>query len=322
MMDRARAAAAEPYPCAQAPGSSLSTPRTLVVFDFDWSLIDENSDAWVIRKLVPDVAEHFHQYNSQVETWAQFMDRMMAIVHSRNIGRAEIEKSFTDIPLREAMIKAVELCKEQGCEIVIMSGANEEFIEIILKHYGIRHHFSAVHTHYGRWAVNGRLRVWPYHAVPGYQNPRKFADIHIQDDTEEADSGVVVIGEKHSCSYCSPDLCKGEILRKYLSKKIYSRVFYIGDSMNDLCPASCLSSDDHLLARKNYRLHKWLIQQKPHIKTSQQQSQSQLQSQSQSSIVATATTTAPFVVANVHLWESAEDVLAIFQQLLVAGQQV
>ena len=37
--------------------------RTLVVFDFDWSLVEENSDTWVLDQL--GAASHFQQAQSR-----------------------------------------------------------------------------------------------------------------------------------------------------------------------------------------------------------------------------------------------------------------
>lgn len=38
----------------------------------------------------------------------------------------------------------------------------------------------------------------------------------------------------------------------------YDKVFYVGDSVNDFCPATKMTSNDTVLVRKGFRLEKYL----------------------------------------------------------------
>lgn len=258
--------------------------KNLIVFDFDWSLLDENSDAWVVKQLAPEIYGQWRTlYQRDTETWAEFMDKMMGMLHERNVTKEHIEESFRTVPMREAMVEAVRYCKENNSDLIIISGANEFFIEVILGHFGMREIFSAVHTHRSRWH-QGRLRVRPYHAPMTITRDAAGRIVREKLDEEDCEEEA---WKEHSCTVCTPDLCKGEILAEYIQSGQYDRVFYIGDSDNDFCPSALLSKDDHVLLRKDFSLHK-------RLQAGQKEGD-------------------PTISAHLHLWERAEDVYSIFK---------
>ncbi|KAL6051051.1 putative phosphatase phospho1, variant 2 [Balamuthia mandrillaris] len=258
-------------------------------------MLDENSDTWVLNQLSPELLLREATAERREETWPEFMDRMMGLIHQQNFGREDVERAFHSVPFSPAMIKALEYCTSNKHEIVVISGANDVFIDIILHRYQVKHHISRVHTHRGRWNTNGRLRVYPYH--------------HIGRLCPEEDTLCAAEEEKpvvHGCDFCPVDLCKGAILRPYLSQKKYSKVFYIGDSTNDFCPSLHLSKMDHVLARRNFKLHKLLSQQD----TTKEEKKEKEEVEEEGNIPISRRR----LQAKLHLWDSADDVLAIFQQ--------
>jgi len=257
--------------------------KKLIAFDFDWSLLDENSDAWVVKQLAPDFYDQWRNlYRDSDQTWSEFMDDTMGRLHQLKVEREQVDECFRTVPMRAAMVEAVRYCKDNNCDLIIISAANEFFIEAILKHFGMRDIFSAIHTHKARWC-DGRMRVRAYHAPNGASTCR----VHEKLDNEEACEGEEEEDWRpHSCQVCTPDLCKGEILRTYIQSGRYDRVFYVGDSENDWCPSALLSKDDHVLLRKNFSLHNRLLAGENRLT----------------------------ITANIHLWERAEDVRDIFKR--------
>ena len=86
-----------------------------------------------------------------------------------------------------------------------------------------------------------------------FTNPAKF-------NTD----GCLTIEKYHIQDWCTLstiNLCKGHILKEYITKKqsqatSYSCVIYVGDGYNDLCPGLTLGEKDILMPRKGFRLEK------------------------------------------------------------------
>ena len=67
--------------------------------------------------------------------------------------------------------------------------------------------------------------------------------------------------EQNWCQLSARNLCKGHILKEYITKRAcdgvhFDRVNYVGDGSNDLCPSLRLTSRDRVFPRAGYPLHK------------------------------------------------------------------
>ena len=134
-------------------------------------------------------------------------------------------------------------------DAIIISDANSVFIDCIVQECGVADVFRAVLTNPATFDSAGQLSVAWHHT--------------------------------HQCQRCrgTPNMCKGEpyinipslnllcvhhppgtILKGYLesSAEQYSRVVYVGDGHNDLCPLLQLTSGDVGVVRKGYSLEKAL----------------------------------------------------------------
>ena len=133
-------------------------------------------------------------------------------------------------------------------DAIIISDANSVFIDCILQECGVADVFRTVLTNPATFSSGGQLSVAWHHT--------------------------------HHCQRCSgtPNMCKGgnpkdclrilfhvcfplgTILRGYLeiSSEEYSKVVYVGDGRNDLCPLLQLNSGDVGIVRKGYSLEKAL----------------------------------------------------------------
>ena len=66
------------------------------------------------------------------------------------------------------------------------------------------------------------------------------------------------------CNISNKNLCKGHVLTEYINKRksddgiAFSKVSYVGDGNNDICPSLKLSQNDRVFARKDFPLHKAL----------------------------------------------------------------
>ncbi|RIA95928.1 phosphatase phospho-type [Glomus cerebriforme] len=207
--------------------------KRLVVFDFDWSLIDNNSDPWVFEQLSKDLAEKIEELYKKIQ-WTDLMHMLLGELHQQGVTKLQIEDALAKIPFNPAMIEALKTIKRGRGENIILSDANTEFIDIILKAYGVRDLISLVISNPASWDENGRLHV---KRLVSPEDP------------------------PHECeNKCAINICKGRELINYLSlhPNEFNQIFYVGDSLNDFCPATKMSRNDVLMVRKGFTLEKFL----------------------------------------------------------------
>lgn len=207
----------------------MDRPPCLVVFDFDWSLLDENSDTWLINRLAPAL---LHDCGKRATSWPDFMHFVLGEIFDLGYGKESVLNSFDGIPMDSSLKRTINELSLLGHEMMIVSGGMDVFIQHILELHRIPLDiFSAIHAHPCVWDDDGRLSIGPYHDDRAEEGPRL----------------------PHTCEMCPPELCKGTILAHHISKK-YHRVIYVGDSRNDICPCLSLSKGDVVLAREGRHL--------------------------------------------------------------------
>lgn len=197
----------------------------VVVFDFDKTIIDVDSDNWVIDEL--GFTDLFNQLLHTMP-WNSLMDRMMKEIHSHGKTIEDIAEVLRRIPIHPQVISAIKAAHALGCELRIVSDANMFFIETILNHLGLKDYFSEINTNPGFVDEQERLRISPYH-----------------DFTQSS----------HCCSLCPPNMCKGLIIERIqasISKDGSKKIIYLGDGAGDYCPSLKLTEADYMMPRKNF----------------------------------------------------------------------
>ncbi|KAJ4454451.1 putative Pyridoxal phosphate phosphatase PHOSPHO2 [Paratrimastix pyriformis] len=210
--------------------------QILCVWDFDNSLIDENSDTWIVEKLAPDLRGFMSEFHrAHPGQWTALMQQVFFKLHERGITRADYERSINDIPVSSANLEAIRLLHRAGADVRILSDANTFFIEAFLKHHGLSPLISHVASNPAHFDLTGQLRIDPYTLACPLPCP---------------------------CQLCPANLCKGQVLSDWLhpvSQCQFDRVFYVGDGAGDLCPALRLSRPvGYVLARAGCSLERLL----------------------------------------------------------------
>ncbi|KAL8153106.1 hypothetical protein V2J09_010866 [Rumex salicifolius] len=208
----------------------------VVVFDFDKTIIDIDSDNWVVDEL--GFTDLFNQLLPTMP-WNSLMDRMMREMHERGVSISDIVGVLQRVPIHPRIIPAIKSAHAAGCDLRVVSDANEFFIETILQHLGVRSYFSEINTNPGHVDEQGRLRIGPHH------------DFTVS---------------PHGCGLCPPNMCKGHVMERMLSelqgcRKIF---IYLGDGSGDYCPAIKLRSGDFVMPRKDFPAYH-LIASNPHL---------------------------------------------------------
>ncbi|KDO31533.1 hypothetical protein SPRG_03461 [Saprolegnia parasitica CBS 223.65] len=170
----------------------------LVVFDYDWSLINDNSDTFVFKELQPALLDHLKQLTASGVQWTDAVDQTLGQLTSTT--REELIEAIARVPVQPGMLEAVRFAHAQGAEVMIVSDANTVFIESMLALHGLQDIVRHVFTNPGTFDGN-ILRVHPFH-------PKADAP--------------------HGCPKCPVNMCKGSILRTIKAAKPYTKILYIG----------------------------------------------------------------------------------------------
>ncbi|GJJ78795.1 hypothetical protein EMPS_11154 [Entomortierella parvispora] len=213
-------------------------PAGLACFDFDWSLIETDSDRFVIEYLSPALRKKLDERAMQ---WTDLQNECLKEFHEQGGSSQLVRESLTKVPMDSDMIKTCHLLYERGWDLAIVSDANSVYIESILEHYGIRHLFSAIVTNPAFWDAEGRLHI--HRLTP--------ADV------------------PHGCplGVCSLNICKGQEVDKLVQQRLGPnsangstlKMLYVGDGQNDYCPALRMKNPEDLyFVRKGRSLEKYL----------------------------------------------------------------
>ncbi|CAL4974332.1 unnamed protein product [Urochloa decumbens] len=197
---------------------------TIVVFDFDKTIIDVDSDNWVVDTL--GFTDLFDRLLPTMP-WNALMDTMMGELHSHGKTLGDVADALRSAPIDARAVAAIRAAYALGCDLRVLSDANTFFIETILEHHGLRGCFSEINTNPSVVDADGRLRIGPYHAAPG-----------------------------HGCGVgtCPPNMCKGLVLDRILREAAEGRkrVIYLGDGRGDYCPMLRLAREDFVMPRRGY----------------------------------------------------------------------
>ncbi|KAF7029730.1 hypothetical protein CFC21_041411 [Triticum aestivum] len=198
----------------------------VVLFDFDKTIIQWDSDDWVITKL--GAADAFNRLRPTMR-WNSLMDRMMGELHAQGRSADDIRVCLRSAPLDAHVLSAIRTASALGCDLKVVSDANSFFIETVLEHHGVLGCFSEINTNPARVDAQGRLRISPFH-----------------DPTTSP----------HGCNLCPDNMCKGKIIQRIqeTDSAKNKHFIYIGDGKGDYCPSLKLGEGDYVMPKENYPL--------------------------------------------------------------------
>lgn len=247
--------------------------HTFIVWDFDWSLINCNSDTWVLDALDRDrgtATAITRRLREITGGWTRQMDWALGELHAQGVTVEEIiAKLAADTPVLRGAYAAVNaVCaaaKASGVTQVIVSDANSVYIEAVLASSLLpRSAFAAVVTNPANVDADGRLRVRPHHpdAAPPHECglcPKNLckgaaleelidALLSAQDDAEESSSSPVSGGDGADAA---PRARESRSRLPQFNTMLRPRIAYIGDGGGDF-HACCgvLAAGDLILARR------------------------------------------------------------------------
>ncbi|XP_069490501.1 phosphoethanolamine/phosphocholine phosphatase [Ambystoma mexicanum] len=211
---------------------SAAPPRKyLLTFDFDETIVNENSDDSVIRAAPSQELPEWLRQTIQDGFYNEYMQRVFEYLGEKGVRMQDYKTVYENIPLSPGMMELFGfLAKNQELfEIILISDANMFGIESSLRSAGSFSLFRKIFSNPSNFDNRGYLTLAPYHS--------------------------------HSCPQCPANMCKRKILSEYLSERSqqgvkFEKLFYVGDGANDFCPSILLTSTDVAFPRKNYPMHK------------------------------------------------------------------
>ncbi|KAJ8532006.1 hypothetical protein K7X08_011929 [Anisodus acutangulus] len=159
---------------------------------------------------------------------------MIEELHSQGKTVEQIAECLKHVPLHPRTISAIESAHDLGCDLKVVSDANQFYIETILKHHGLYRCLSEIITNPTAVDGEGRLRIFPYNDLVSF----------------------------HGCNLCPPNLCKDLVIEQIqasMSEKGKSRFIYLGDGRGDYRPTLKLDRGDHVVPRKGFPLSDRLL---------------------------------------------------------------
>lgn len=216
--------------------------QLLIVFDFDHTLIDANSDLVPFKSLScgqPLLPRFASLRKDRGLGWTQIMQTQLAeLARQEGYSKADLLACLHKVkmdPVLSRALKAVGQSQNPKAKAIIASDANTIFIEEILAANGLeKDTFAAIYTNPATWSAADELQLEPYQPVfIPHQCPRK----------------------------CPANMCKTTILRRalkdlHLEDAQKPRMVYVGDGGNDFCPSMSLTAHDLVLARDGFALQK------------------------------------------------------------------
>lgn len=204
--------------------------RQLVVFDFDWTLVDQDTDFWILETLDISLRRKMEDL-MQTEEWTDNISARMKELHAKGFTREDVESALKNLPFHPAMLRTIRYLKSISSTVLCLSSANNVFIDVILEDNDIKDHFAEVITNPAKWDEGSGALL-------------------IRRRIEREDP-------QHNCpNKCYPNMCKGQELESFIARQggNFDRIVYLGDGSNDYCPLLSLRSSDYALVRKRRTL--------------------------------------------------------------------
>ena len=201
---------------------SVCMATWLICWDFDYTIVNENTDTFFVKQLDEKLNTMFDTYTAN-DCWTDFMQELLVRMNKMHGFSAEkILDTFYAIPMFAEIQRVIlQNCRKKIPQFII-SDSNSLFIRASLHAHGLSSCFSDDHifTNPASVDVDGIIRV------------NKFCQ-----------------NNPHSCRSCPLNMCKKQILQTIRSKYPNFLCVYVGDGANDFCPTLQLTLGDFVFAR-------------------------------------------------------------------------
>ncbi|XP_026496064.1 pyridoxal phosphate phosphatase PHOSPHO2-like [Vanessa tameamea] len=208
----------------------------LAVFDFDRTIVDDDSDATIINRLREKKPPP--EWEAGNHDWTPYMSDVFEHAYSAGLHPSDILDSIASMRPNPGIIELISTLAKEGWDVLVLTDANSVFVNHWLKVHGLQEAVTAVVTNRAFWKQD-RLYIEP-------------------------------CMRQTTCPRCPSNLCKSIALAQWCSSRDYRRYVYSGDGRNDYCPATNLPAEAIVFPRKGYPMYdlikKTLSSPNPQIK--------------------------------------------------------
>lgn len=206
---------------------SIEGTRKLAVFDFDLTIVSDNTDAYIRdllhKDLIPCAIRKLHKSDG----WTAYMQGIFKLLYANGFTEKQILDRLCEIQPIAGMLELLQLLKDtDNTDVIFISDSNDYFINAWLKHYNMTECVTKVFSNPAQF-VNGRLDIQMYHL-------------------------------QTTCKLSTKNLCKGRVMDEFIAHRrkdgiFYNHILYAGDGENDFCPMIRLRDDDLACVRKGFK---------------------------------------------------------------------
>ncbi|XP_023419579.2 phosphoethanolamine/phosphocholine phosphatase isoform X2 [Cavia porcellus] len=215
--------------------AAQGAPRFLLTFDFDETIVDENSDESIVRAAPGQQLPASLRASCREGFYHEYMQRVFRHLAEQGVRPRDLRAVYEAIPLAPGMGELLQFVARQGpsLEVILISDANTFGVESRLRAAGHLGLFRRILSNPSAPDARGQLALRPFHA--------------------------------HGCTRCPANMCKHRALGDYLRERArdgvhFEHLFYVGDGANDFCPLGLLAAGDVAFPRRGYPMHRLILE--------------------------------------------------------------
>ncbi|KAL3897815.1 MAG: hypothetical protein SGCHY_003162 [Lobulomycetales sp.] len=193
--------------------------RRLFIWDFDKSVTEKDTDDHAIELLSSDELRRVVESDKKTMQWTDMVAKFLKAAHREGVTRDRIVSIFKSLPIHPDVRAVFQLAKGQDAKTIVLSDANELYIQATLEAHGLESFVSEI-----------------------ISNPVTFSE-----DGFQTFPTITCLLQGKELRELEPD---------YL--KCYDQRVYVGDGRNDYCPILLLQKGDIAFIRKGHGLIRML----------------------------------------------------------------
>lgn len=207
--------------------------KHLVIFDFDQTIIDLDSEFSLVEKYAKDLYKEKNGDLYVKDHWIEFNNYIYTRIIENGYKYEDVKNHFQNLrlsPNMEVLLNYLRQNKNKF-ETIIITGNNDQVVDIVLSSHCIKDCFDHILCNKSILDEKNIFKIW-------------------------------AINEKYEhCEDDKPFLCKSLFFEDFIKDKkdCYDKIFYIGDGRNDFCLSKKLGKNDFVFPRMNYTLYKILF---------------------------------------------------------------
>ena len=168
--------------------------KVLLVFDFDNTIIDDNSDTRIVQCAPDKKLPMALQDSYQKGFWTEFMGRVFKYLGDEGVKEDEMRRTVISMPFTLGMVELFSFLRmnKDKFDCIIISDSNSVFIDWVLEAADFHDVFDNVFTNPAAFDNSGHLTVKNCHA--------------------------------HSCNRFLKNLCKNAVFLEFIDKQLQKEV--------------------------------------------------------------------------------------------------